>query len=98
MREIKAYSAKDGTVFIDKLDCVNYEGLVVCDDCNGKGEISYEKDTYPEGLPDSGWATRMETFWMKCPKCVGLGYIDNIKVDPEYEEFLRLQEKFKDIE
>ena len=97
MVEVIKYRANDGVEFSTKKECADYEGLVKCPDCK-YGQISYEKDTYPSNLPDSGWVTRMETFYRKCSRCNGFGYVhpDTIaKLDPEYEEYLRLQEKFK---
>ena len=97
MKKITVYESEDCNLFRSAKDCARYDGLVVCSVCNGTGQISYERNVYPSGLPDSGWVTEMKTFYEKCRKCSGLGYVklvEKVDIDPEYEEYLRLKEKF----
>lgn len=46
----------------------------VCPKCNGEGYIKRVVNTYPSGLPDSGWVDQMDVIWSECDLCKGEGY------------------------
>lgn len=45
-----------------------------CPKCDGKGYSVKTFNTYPSGLPDSGWVDQMEDFKIVCDVCDGQGY------------------------
>lgn len=45
-----------------------------CPKCNGRGFEEKTVNTYPSGLPDSGWVDQMETFNITCNLCNGQGF------------------------
>ena len=58
-----------------------------CPKCEGKGYIEEKYNAYPDGLPDSGWATDWKTRKVDCEVCNGIGYTEN-KLEPKYENKL----------
>lgn len=104
MKKITAYLSDSGELFKSKKDCATKDGLVSCTICNTTGIERYEVDEYPTNLPDSGYATHMVTHTRDCSVCHGLGYLETeqlkykLKEVNEYKEYLRLQEKFKNME
>ena len=45
-----------------------------CPKCDGLGYTIQTFNTYPKGLPDSGWVDQMEDFKITCDVCDGNGY------------------------
>lgn len=100
MKEVKAWISNKGNVYTNRVLCAREDKLVVCKLCNSTGLEKYEHVIpYPSGLPDSGWVDdTIEIRERTCTRCKGLGYVEcNIEDDTEYQEFLRLREKYKDI-
>ena len=100
MKEIKAWISNKDTIYLTKEACAAEDKLVVCKNCKSSGLEKYEHRTpYPSGLPDSGWVDdTIEIRERTCRRCKGLGYVDvNPEDDEEYQEFLRLKEKYKDL-
>ena len=55
-----------------------------CPKCNSRGYIIKKINTYPSGLPDSGWVEQLEDDYIECDLCKGKGYTD-IKYKPKVE-------------
>ena len=45
-----------------------------CPKCGGTGYIMKKINTYPSGLPDSGWVEQLEDRYYECDLCHGYGY------------------------
>lgn len=100
MIEMKVWVSNKDMIYSNKEDCAKADGLVKCKLCNSRGIEKYEVTIpYPSGLPDSDWVDdTIEIRERTCTRCKGLGYVEiNIEDDKEYQEFLRLKEKYKDI-
>lgn len=46
----------------------------ICPKCHGNGYIIKEYNTYPSGLPDSGWVYKPGYDYSECSLCHGDGY------------------------
>lgn len=78
MREKIVYVANDGTEFNDKNSCIAHEGKHICPNCNGRGKHTVKYNAYPQGLPDSMWATDFKYKDVPCETCNGNGYTDKL--------------------
>lgn len=45
-----------------------------CPKCEGKGYTTKMVNTYPSGLPDSGWVQDLQPVDKDCDICNGIGY------------------------
>lgn len=45
-----------------------------CPKCGGTGYLIKQINTYPSGLPDSGWVEHLEDRYFECDLCHGYGY------------------------
>lgn len=100
MKEIKAWLSDAGNIYTSAAACAHADGLVKCKNCNTDGLEKYEHRTpYPSGLPDSGWVDdTIEIKLRTCKRCHGLSYIKiNIEDDPDYQTYIKLKDKFKDL-
>ncbi len=100
MKKVEAFQSDDGSLFIHKEDCANYDGLhYKCGLCGGTGTEIYEhRIPYPSGLPDSGWVDdTIEKRSRTCTRCNGIGYQQQMdkENDPEWVEMKRLEKKLK---
>jgi len=48
-----------------------------CPKCEGKGFITIKYNSYPKGLPDSGWVYEPAYRDVECNLCNGEGYTDH---------------------
>lgn len=48
-----------------------------CPKCEGAGYVAVPYNAYPEGLPDSGWATDWKYKKVTCDLCNGEGYTEH---------------------
>lgn len=100
MKEVKAWVSHKGNIHTNKMLCASEDNLVVCKICKSTGLEKYEhRIPYPSGLPDSGWVDdTIEIRERTCSRCKGLGYVEiNPEDDEEYQMFLKLREKYKDL-
>ena len=52
------------------------ESEYVCPKCKGNGYLVKEYNSYPSGLPDSGWVYKPGYDYSECDLCHGNGYTD----------------------
>lgn len=74
--EIRAFkSTIDGKLFETRLAATLHEHPTwfECPACKGKGHIEEEYNAYPQGLPDSMFATDMQKRAVTCKVCKGAG-------------------------
>lgn len=61
-----------------------------CPKCEGKGFEVVRVNTYPSGLPDSGWVDQMEDFNVTCDICNGQGFTkERLIAKPVKVEYVR---------
>ncbi len=48
-----------------------------CPNCHGQGFKTVEYNSYPNGLPDSGWVYEAAYKNVECDLCKGEGYTDH---------------------
>lgn len=61
-----------------------------CPKCESNGFIVRRVNTYPSGLPDSGWVDQMEDIKYVCDICNGQGYTkDRLVAKPVKVEYVK---------
>lgn len=58
-----------------------------CPKCNGKGYTEKEYNSYPDGLPDSGWVYKPAWKKITCDLCGGEGWLEK-EMKPKYKKVL----------
>lgn len=84
IRDVKALIGKYGNKTLgDILECMKESRPYECPKCEGRGYTVKDVNTYPSGLPDSGWVTKYETKHYDCDLCEGEGYT-MVEYEPVY--------------
>lgn len=65
------------TTLGDLLRKIQGNKIHICPQCNGSGYIVKEYNTYPRGLPDSGFVYEPCYMDVKCDLCFGEGYTEH---------------------
>lgn len=78
---MKIYEAKQlchqygsNTTLGDLVRIIQGNKVHMCPKCSGKGYTVVEYNSYPDGLPDSGWEYRAAYKNIPCDLCDGAGY------------------------